>query len=100
MVAKGELFELEVLGQMWLPAVFLEVPREAVAEVNRALTRAGVDAADAFVLWHRRHGSLGGRDLVQALSMGIDAAQVMGPSLPNFEPANPKSAGMERSKRR
>lgn len=99
-VARGELFELEVHGQVWLPAVLLEAPREAVVKVNRALAEAGTDASGAFVFWHRRHGSLGGRGLVQALSMGFDAAQVIGPSQPNFEPANPKSAGMERSKRR
>lgn len=60
MVGRGELFELKVSGQMWVPAVFLEVPREAVVEVNRALVEAGVDAATAFVFWHRKHGALGG----------------------------------------
>lgn len=68
MVAKGELFELEVHGQMWLPAVFLEVPREAAVEINRALTEAGADASGAFVFWHRTHGALGGRALAPLLS--------------------------------
>lgn len=68
MVAKGGLFELEVLGQMWLPAVFLEVPRDAVLEVNRALADAGVEASEAFVFWHRKHGALGGSTLAQPLS--------------------------------
>lgn len=71
MVAKGELFELEVLGQMWLPAVLLEAPREAVAEVNRALAEESVDAATAFVFWHRSHPALGGRTVTQALKLGI-----------------------------
>lgn len=47
MAARGELFELEVNGQLWVPAVFLVLPRDVVAEVNRSL--AGVDAAVAFV---------------------------------------------------
>lgn len=59
MVAKGELFDLEVSGQMWLPAVFLEVPGEAVAEVNRALAEAGMQTEEAFVFWHRTRGALG-----------------------------------------
>lgn len=68
MVAKGELIELEVLDQMWLPAVFLEVPREAVAEVNRALTEAGADASGAFVFWHRTHGALGGQSAANSMT--------------------------------
>ncbi|QIM52828.1 hypothetical protein [Hydrogenophaga crocea] len=70
MVAKGELFELEVQGQMWMPAVLLEVSKEAVVEVNRALTWAGVDAATALVFWHRRHGALGETTVVDALRTG------------------------------
>lgn len=70
MVAKGELFELEVNGQMWLPVVFLEVPREAVAEVNRALAETGMQAEVAFVFWHRTHGALGGRTIAASLNEG------------------------------
>lgn len=66
MVTKGELLELEVHGQMWLPAVFLEVPREAAVEINRALTEAGADASGALVFWHRRHGALGGKTISEA----------------------------------
>jgi len=76
LVAKGELFELEVNGQMWLPAAFLEVPREAVIEVNRALTEAGMDAAGALVIWHHKHGTLGGRTVAQALLYGATASEL------------------------
>lgn len=65
MVARGELFELEVSGQLWMPAVNLELPRDVVAEINRVLS--GVDAATAFVFWHRRHGALGGSTVAEAL---------------------------------
>lgn len=68
MVARGELFELEVAGQQWVPAVFLEVPRDAVIEVNRALAAARVDAAEAFVLWHRKHGALAGRTTAELVA--------------------------------
>lgn len=67
MVARGELFELKVGGHMRMPAVFLELPRDLVAEVNRALAEAGADAASAFVFWHRKHGALGGRTVVDAI---------------------------------
>jgi hypothetical protein len=67
MVAKGELFELEVLGQMWLPAVLLEVPRAVAVKVNLALTETGTDAAGALVFWHRRHGALRGMSVREAL---------------------------------
>lgn len=67
MVARGELFELEVGGQMRMPTVFLELPRDLVAEANRALAEAGADAASAFVFWHRKHGALGGRTVVDAM---------------------------------
>lgn len=67
MTANGELFELEVSGQKWLPAVLLEAPREAVVEVNKALAAARVDAASAFVFWHCKHGALGARTVVDAI---------------------------------
>lgn len=77
MVAKGELFELEVSGQMWLPAVFLEVPVEAVAEVNRALAEAGMQTEEAFVFWHRTHGALGGKTVAAALNAGDSLGPVV-----------------------
>jgi len=64
MVARGELFELEVDLKPWVPAVFLGMPREAVVKVNLALAEAGVDSATAFVFWHRKHGALGGQTLL------------------------------------
>lgn len=67
MVERGDLFELDVGGQPWVPAVFLELPWDIVAEVNRALAEAGADAATALVFWHRKHGALGGMTAVQAL---------------------------------
>lgn len=68
MVAKGELFELEVHGQMWLPAVLLEVPKEAVAEVNRTLAEAGMAASESFVFWQRKLGALGGWAVVDSFT--------------------------------
>lgn len=82
LVAKRELFELEVQGQMWLPAVLLEVPKEAVFEVNRALTEAGIQAAESFVFWHRRHGAMGGKTVVQALLHGAAASELPYPIAP------------------
>jgi hypothetical protein len=41
-----------------MPAVFLELPRNAVVDVNKALAEAGADASMAFVFWHRKHGTL------------------------------------------
>lgn len=67
MVERGELFELEAVGQRWVPAVFLELPRDVVAEVNQALTEASADASVAFVFWHRKHGTLTGRTVVDAI---------------------------------
>lgn len=67
MVERGELFELEAGGQKWVPAVFLELPRDVVTEVNQALTEAGADASVAFVFWHRKHGALSGRTVVDAI---------------------------------
>lgn len=67
MVARGELFELEVGGQRWVPSVFLELSLDVVAQVNRALAEAGTDAAGAFVFWQRKHGALGGRAISELL---------------------------------
>ncbi len=76
-VGRGELFELDVVGQPWVPAVFLELPRDVVTEVNRVLAEAGVDAATALVFWHRRHGALGGKTVAQAMQDGSCLAETI-----------------------
>ncbi len=77
MAARGELFELEVGGQLWLPAVFLEVPKDVVVEVNRALAGTGVDTAEAFVFWHCKHGALGGMAVAEGHRHGAAVGQVV-----------------------
>lgn len=67
MFERGELFELEADGKMWVPAVFLELPRDVVAEVNRALAGAGADPSASFVFWQRKHGALRGRTVAASV---------------------------------
>lgn len=71
---RGELFMLAIAGQIWYPAAFTTLARNTVAAVSVLLQR--LDATSQFLFWHRKHGSLRGHTLHQALRDGeLDAVR-------------------------
>lgn len=62
---RGEVFAVVVKRQRYYPREFLELEREAVATICRAL--AGLSPEEHLVFWKRPHGALGGATLAQFL---------------------------------
>lgn len=62
---RGEVFAVVVKRQRCYPREFLELEREAVATLCRAL--AGLSSEEQRVFWKRPHGALGGATLAQFL---------------------------------
>jgi hypothetical protein len=65
-VHRGELFAVVVKRQRYFPREFLDLDRDDVSAVCMALGR--LSAEDKLVFWKRRHGALGGKTIVQALT--------------------------------
>jgi hypothetical protein len=65
---RGELFSWEIAGQIWYAGTFMTLVRSDVAAVSVLLRR--LDPASQFFFWHRKHGSLRGHTLHQALRNG------------------------------
>jgi hypothetical protein len=63
--ARGEVFALVVKNQRYYPREFLELDRDAVSAVTRAL--GDLSPSEMLVFWKRPHGALGGKTLLQAL---------------------------------
>ncbi len=66
--ARGELFSLKLDNKRWYPANLIGLRAEDVKAVC-ALLR-GVDPMSQFIFWERKHGSLAGQTLAQALQAG------------------------------
>jgi hypothetical protein len=69
---RGELFSLKIGNKRWYPASFMGLPAEDVKAVCMLLR--GVDPVSQFIFWERKHGSLAGQTLPQALQAGKTAA--------------------------
>lgn len=65
---RGDLFSLEIENTCWYPAAFVALEAADVAAV--CLSLRGLDSASMFLFWHRKHGSLGGQTLHDALRRG------------------------------
>ena len=61
-----ELCELYIGGQKYYPAVFMHLDPAVVAKVSLQLNALG--ASEQFIFWHRKHGALGGRTVLEALT--------------------------------
>jgi hypothetical protein len=72
---RGELFSVAVKGQRYYPREFLELDREDVSDVCRAL--APLTAAEKLVFWKRPHGALAGKTVVQTLSRKKDGSSLL-----------------------
>jgi hypothetical protein len=71
---RGEVFAVKVGNRLYYPQAFLNMDREAVATVCRALGDLG--ASEKLLFWLRDHGSLSGKSVVAALEAGVALAKV------------------------
>lgn len=69
---RGELFSLKIGNKRWYPASLMDLTVEDVKAV--CLLLRGVDPVSQFIFWERKHGSLAGQTLPQALQAGKTAA--------------------------
>lgn len=69
---RGELFSLKIGNKRWYPASLMGLSAEDVKAV--CLLLRGVDPVSQFIFWERKHGSLAGQTLPQALQAGKTAA--------------------------
>lgn len=69
---RGELFSLKIGNRRWYPASLMGLSAEDVKTVCQLLR--GVDPVSQFIFWERKHGSLAGQTLPQALQAGKTAA--------------------------
>ena len=69
---RGELFSLKIGNKRWYPASLMDLNVEDVKSV--CLLLRGVDPVSQFIFWERKHGSLAGQTLPQALRAGKTAA--------------------------
>jgi hypothetical protein len=75
---RGEVFALIVKNQRYYPREFLELDRDTVSAITRAL--GDLSPSEKLVFWKRPHGTLGGKTLLQAL--GAAGASRGGASAP------------------
>ncbi len=71
---RGEIFAVKVGNRLYYPQVFLEMDREAVAAICRALGDLG--ASEKLMFWLREHGALAGNSVAAALEAGTGLAKV------------------------
>lgn len=71
---RGELFSLVINRQRYYPKEFLELNREDVAEVTKALS--GLSPEEMLIFWKRPHGALGGKAVGQLLSISREPAHL------------------------
>lgn len=71
---RGEVFAIVVKRQRYYPKEFLELNREEVGVVSKALGR--LSPSEKLIFWKRPHGALGGKTVLQLLSGKKDDAQL------------------------
>ncbi|MEY4906364.1 MAG: hypothetical protein RL260_82 [Pseudomonadota bacterium] len=71
---RGEVFAVKIGNRLYYPQAFLDLDRETVATVCRALGDLG--ASEKLMFWLREHGALGGRGIAVALDAGVALAKV------------------------
>lgn len=71
---RGEVFAVVVKRQRYYPKEFLELHREDVGAVSKAL--GNLSPSEKLVFWKQAHGALGGKTVLQSLSGKKDGAQL------------------------
>ena len=71
---RGEVFAVKVGNRLYYPRSFLDMDREAVAIVCRALGDLG--SSEKLMFWLRDHGALAGKSIAAALEAGMPVAKV------------------------
>lgn len=73
-VARGEIFSATIGSHNCYPQGFLSLDRQTVTSICLALS--GLSPSEKFIFWTRRHGSLAGRCVHEAVLGGIAVARV------------------------
>jgi hypothetical protein len=71
---RGDVFAVKVGNRLYYPHAFLNMDREAVATVCRALGDLG--SSEKLMFWLRDHGTLAGKSVAAALEAGVALAKV------------------------
>ncbi len=71
---RGDLFAVKVGNRLHYPQAFLDMDREAVAAICRALGELG--ASEKLTFWLHEHGALAGKSVAAAMVAGTGLAQV------------------------
>ncbi len=71
---RGEVFAVKVGNRLYYPQAFLDMDRETVAAICRAL--GGLGASEKLMFWLREHGALSGKSVAAALEAGLAVAKV------------------------
>jgi hypothetical protein len=72
---RGEVFAVVVKRQRFYPKEFLDLHRDDVATVSKAL--GNLSPEEKLVFWKRPHGALGGKTVFHLLSGTTDGRQLM-----------------------
>lgn len=71
---RGEIFAVKVGNRLYYPQAFLDMDRQTVATICRALGDLG--PGEKLVFWLRGHGALAGQGVAAALAAGTPVAKV------------------------
>lgn len=71
---RGEVFSVKVGNRLYYPQAFLDMDRETVASICRALGDLG--SSEKLMFWLRDHGALAGKSAAVALAAGVPVAKV------------------------
>jgi type II secretory pathway component PulJ len=71
---RGEVFAVKVGNRLYYPQAFLNLDRETVAVICRALGDIGTN--ERLMFWLRDHGALAGKSVSAALEAGLALAKV------------------------
>lgn len=71
---RGEIFAVKVGNRLYYPQAFLDMDRQTVAAICRALGDLG--PSEKLVFWLRGHGALAGQGVAAALEAGTPVAKV------------------------
>jgi hypothetical protein len=71
---RGEVFAVKVGNRLYYPQAFLNMDRDVVASICRAL--GDIDASQKLTFWLREHGALAGKTVSVALEAGLSLRKV------------------------
>ena len=71
---RGDVFAVKIGNRLYYPRSFLDLDRESVATVCRALGDVG--PGEKLMFWLREHGALAGYSVAAALEAGVAVAKV------------------------